>query len=102
MLSVVRKRHAYPNVLRDMIVLAREFEADEALAGGLIDGIWTEEEAVEKVEQKAEDMSDLGSNKANMAKIKGELHKDVAYNCLSLQIAPNNVSYKTFPVFPKL
>jgi Delta3-Delta2-enoyl-CoA isomerase len=53
MLAVVRKRHPYPHVLRDMIVYAKEFQATEALEGHLIDGIWKEEEAFDNVTKKA-------------------------------------------------
>jgi len=102
MLAVIRKRHPYPHVLRDMIVYAKEFQSTEALEGHLIDGIWKEEEAFEKVRQRAQKISEFGANKENMCKIKGELYKDVAHNCLSLQIAPNSLSYTQFQGFPKL
>ena len=49
MLSVVRKRHAYPHTLRDMILFSKQFSAETALEGKLIDGIWSEANALKEV-----------------------------------------------------
>ncbi len=53
MMAVIRKRHAFPDVLREMVIFSKQFSAEEALAGRLIDGIWKEEEALDKVGRKA-------------------------------------------------
>jgi hypothetical protein len=43
MMAVIRKRHAYPHVLRDMAILSKQYSAEEAATEKLIDGIWKEE-----------------------------------------------------------
>jgi enoyl-CoA hydratase/carnithine racemase len=41
MLSVIRKRHAYADTIRDMVLYSKQFSAEQAFAGKLIDGIWS-------------------------------------------------------------
>ena len=70
MLAIVKKKHMNPQVARDMILYSKEYQAEEALKLHLIDGIWKEEEALEKTHEKASDLSDFGQNKDNMRRIK--------------------------------
>ena len=41
MMSVIKKRHAYAATARDMILFSKQFVAEKALEGKLIDGIWS-------------------------------------------------------------
>jgi Delta3-Delta2-enoyl-CoA isomerase len=102
MLSIVRKRHPYPSVLRDMVVFAKEFSPEEALQHTLIDGIWSEGEALEKAQARAEELSEYGDNKDNMRKIKSELYRNVTECCFNKQVPANRTTYARFPPFPKL
>jgi enoyl-CoA hydratase/carnithine racemase len=43
MLSVVMKKHNDHRIARDMIIFAKEYQAEEALKLQMIDGIWSEE-----------------------------------------------------------
>lgn len=70
MIAVIKKRHAFPHIMRDMLIFAKEFDAEEALKWNLIDGIWSEQEALEAINEKASDLSEYGYNKANMKLIK--------------------------------
>jgi enoyl-CoA hydratase/carnithine racemase len=42
MMTVIKKRHAYAGTIRDMVILSKQFSAEMALEGKLIDGIWSE------------------------------------------------------------
>lgn len=42
MMAVIRKRHAYVGTMRDMVLFSKQFSAEMALEGKLIDGIWSE------------------------------------------------------------
>ncbi len=93
MLSLIRKRHAYPSALRDMIIFSKQFQAAEALENRFIDGILKETEAVATLQTLAAEAAFLGDNKENMGKIKCELHKDVVECCFNKQGNPNTVAY---------
>ena len=102
MLAIIRKRHPNPQVLRDMIIFSKEFQAEEAFQEKLIDGILKEDEALDFIYEKAEKLSDYGENKVIMGKVKGELHKDIAEACFNHQLAPSSVAYFKLPISPKI
>jgi len=62
-LSVLRKRIAYPSVFRNLVIECMDYSAEEALKAKLIDGVWSEQEAFEKVTDIALSLSDFGDNK---------------------------------------
>lgn len=103
MMAVIKKRHAYANTVRDMVLYSKQFSAEMALEGKLIDGIWNEEEAVKKIHALGSEMSQYGDNKENLRKIKSELYKDVIRDCFNNQLDPVNVVGFAKPApFPKL
>ena len=53
-----------------MVILSRKYNEKEAMESGLIDGVWSEEEAVKRVHERAEAIAEFGRNKENMKKIK--------------------------------
>ena len=102
MMSIIRKRHANPAILRNMVILAEKYSAEEGVEHKFVDGIWKEEEALELVHEKAESMADFGFNKENMKKIKFELHKDVIRDCFAGNNPYSVVGYVSMPPAAKL
>ena len=70
MMAVIKKRHAYASTVRDMVLYSKQFSAEMALEGKLIDGVWSEEEAVKNIHALGSEMSQYGDNKENLRKIK--------------------------------
>lgn len=61
---------AFPHVFRDLVIECESYSAEEALRAKLIDGVWREEEALEKVGERALELVDFGDNKENLGRIK--------------------------------
>ena len=46
MMEVIKKRHAYPSALRDMVIHSRQFKGKEAFEAKFIDGVISEDKIV--------------------------------------------------------